>query len=269
MIAAMTLDRTIPRSDPSPAQLFSMDGRVALVTGASSGLGARFAQVLDHAGATVVAVARRLDRLQALEADGQHIHGLACDVGDRAQVTALIDAVVRDHGQIDVVVNNAGTSDTAPALKQDEDEFEQVLGINLVAPYRISTHAAKAMVAAGRPGAIVNIASILGLRGSAIATQTGYAASKGGVESLTRSLAAQWARYGIRVNALAPGWFETEMTADMFASEQATKWVAQRTPLGRQGREGELDGALLLLASEAGSFITGETIVVDGGWTAV
>ena len=262
----MTYDNgmTTPETDR-----FSLTGRVALVTGASSGLGARFARCLDGAGATVVAAARRLDRLGAVAASGERIHARACDVGDGEQLKALIASIVDEHGSLDVVVNNAGTADTNSALRQDDDEFVHVLGINLVAPYLISKYAAQAMVAAGRPGSIVNIASILGRRGSNVATQTGYSASKGGIEALTRSLAAQWARRGIRVNALAPGWFQTEMTAGMFADEQATAWVSQRTPLGRRGEEGELDGPLLLLASDAGSYITGQTLIVDGGWCAV
>ena len=252
-----------------PTDLFSLAGRVALVTGASSGLGARFARILDEAGATVVATARRLGKLEALAASGGRIHARTCDVGEVEQVRALIEAIVDEFGALDVVVNNAGTADTNSALRQDDDEFAHVLGINLVAPYLISKHAARAMVAGERPGSIINIASILGLRGSNVATQTGYSASKGGIEAMTRSLAAQWANRGIRVNALAPGWFATEMTAEMFASEQATQWVSRRTPLGRRGQEGELDGPLLLLASDAGSYMTGQTLIVDGGWCAV
>jgi NAD(P)-dependent dehydrogenase (short-subunit alcohol dehydrogenase family) len=254
---------------PLPTDLFSLTGRVALVTGASSGLGARFARCLDGAGATVIAAARREDRLEQLAAAGRRIQARACDVGEPERIRELISEIVQQHGQIDIVVNNAGTSDSDNALRQDDDEFARVLGINLVAPYLISKYAAQAMVAAKRPGSIINIASILGLRGSSVATQTGYSASKGGIEAMTRSLAAQWAKRAIRVNALAPGWFATEMTADMFANEQATQWVVGRTPLGRHGEEGELDGPLLLLASDAGSYITGQTLIVDGGWCAV
>jgi NAD(P)-dependent dehydrogenase (short-subunit alcohol dehydrogenase family) len=257
------------RSVSQADALFRLDGRVAIVTGASSGLGVRFARVLHEAGATVIAAARRVDRLEQLAGECDRVMAHACDVADPAHVQELITAAIERHGQIDIVVNNAGTSDTADALAQDDDEFGRVLAVNLIAPYMISRAAARAMLESGRPGSIVNVASILGLRGSAVAGQTGYAASKGGVVNLTRSLAAQWAKHGIRVNAIAPGWFETEMTADMFASEATVKWAARRAPMGRTGRAGELDGPLLFLAGDASSFMTGQTMVVDGGWCAV
>lgn len=254
---------------PNPDSLFRLDDRVAVVTGASSGLGARFARVLHGAGATVVATARRVDRLDRLAAEHERITPHACDVADARQIDGLIEAILRRHGRIDIVINNAGTSDTADALHQDDDEFVQVLAVNLIAPYLVSKHAARAMIAAGQPGSIVNVASILGLLGSEVAMQSGYAASKGGVVNLTRSLAAQWAGHGIRVNALAPGWFESEMTAAMFANEGALKWAVRRTPMGRTGRPDELDGALLFLAGDASRFMTGQTLTIDGGWTAV
>jgi NAD(P)-dependent dehydrogenase (short-subunit alcohol dehydrogenase family) len=257
------------RSVSQADALFRLDGRVAIVTGASSGLGARFARVLHEAGATVIAAARRIDRLEQLASECDRVMAHACDVADHADVQRLVTAAIERHGQIDIVVNNAGASDSADALAQDDDEFGRVLAVNLIAPYLISRAAARAMVESGHPGSIVNIASILGLRGSAVAGQTGYAASKGGVVNLTRSLAAQWAKHGIRVNAIAPGWFETEMTADMFASEATAKWAARRAPMGRIGRAGELDGPLLFLAGDASSFMTGQTVVVDGGWCAV
>jgi NAD(P)-dependent dehydrogenase (short-subunit alcohol dehydrogenase family) len=250
-------------------ELFRLDGRVALVTGASSGLGARFAQVLHAAGATVAVAARRINRLEQLAAEHERVSAHQCDVSNATEIESLIESVVALHDRVDVIVNNAGTSDTASALHQDDDEFEHVLTVNLLAPYLVAKRAAHTMVDSGRAGSIINVASILGLRGSPVATQTGYAASKGGVVSLTRSLAAQWAPHGIRVNALAPGWFETEMTADMFSSEGPTKWAARRSLLGRIGQAHELDGAILFLASDASSFMTGQTLVVDGGWCAV
>jgi len=247
---------------------FRLDGRVAVVTGASSGLGARFARVLHAAGAAVAVSARRAERLEELVAGRQRMSAHPGDVGVPEQVDELVRNVLGLYGRIDVVVNNAGTSDAADALRQEDGDFERVLGVNLAAPYRVSRQAARAMIERELPCTIVNVASILGLRGSAVAAQAGYAASKGGLVNLTRSLAAQWAPHGIRVNALAPGWFHSEMTADMFDDPAALKWATRRTPLGRVGREDELDGALLFLASDASSFVTGHTLVVDGGWCA-
>ena len=160
--------------------------------------------------------------------------------------------------------------DLHPAEEEPLEEFRRVIDVNLVAPFALSQHAARAMLDGSRGGAIVNVASILGLVGVGQIPQAGYAASKGGLVNLTRELSAQWSRKGIRVNALAPGWFESEMTADMFSEEgKGRAWVSRRAPLGRHGREGELDGALLFLASDASTYVTGHVLAVDGGWTAI
>ena len=265
----MAPERNSPTVAVDPLARFRLDGKVAIVTGASAGLGARFARVLSAAGADVALVARRAERLERLARELAGALPLACDLQVPADLDRAVDATLERYGHVDVLVNNAGAVDVIPALEEPLERFREVLGINLVAPFALAQRAARAMVDRGEGGTIVNVASILGLVGVGQIPQAGYAASKGGVVNLTRELAAQWARHGVRVNALAPGWFESEMTEHMFAEESGHKWVARRAPLGRHGREGELDGALLFLASDASSYVTGQVLAVDGGWTAV
>jgi NAD(P)-dependent dehydrogenase (short-subunit alcohol dehydrogenase family) len=253
-----------------PLAAFRLDGKVAIVTGASSGLGARFAKVLDSAGAKVVLVARRLERLEALAGDlANDALPVKADLQQTDQLDAVVEQTVEKYGRVDVLVNNAGMVDAEPAIDESLDLFTDVVKVNLIAPFALAQRAAKAMLDGDEGGAIVNVASILGLRGVGQIPQAGYAASKGGIVNLTRELGAQWARKGIRVNAIAPGWFESEMTSDMFSEESGHKWVARRAPMGRHGKEGELDGALLYLASDASSYVTGQILAVDGGWTSV
>jgi NAD(P)-dependent dehydrogenase (short-subunit alcohol dehydrogenase family) len=257
-----------------PLAAFRIDGKVAIVTGASSGLGARFARVLDAAGAKVVLVARRRERLEELASELEHdALPVAQDLSKVDEVGSVVERALERFGRLDLLVNNAGMVDVHPAEKEPLDEFRRVIDVNLVAPFALAQHAARAMLDGGDRaggGAIVNVASVLGLVGVGQIPQAGYAASKGGIVNLTRELSAQWSRKGIRVNAIAPGWFESEMTADMFSEEgRGRDWVARRAPLGRHGREGELDGALLFLASDASSYVTGHVLAVDGGWTSI
>jgi NAD(P)-dependent dehydrogenase (short-subunit alcohol dehydrogenase family) len=247
--------------------LFRLDGRVAVVTGASSGLGHRFARVLDAAGATVVVAARRVERLDALAAELDRGVVVGCDVSDGADRERLIEAAIGITGTIDVLVNNAGVGQPIPAEDEPVDHFAHVLDVNVNAVFALCQLAGRQMIEQGH-GSIINVASILGLVASAPIKQASYTASKGAVVNLTRELAVQWARKGVRVNALAPGWFESEMTTEMFTDEASIAFLRREAPMARGGEEGELDGALLFLAGDASSYVTGHTLTVDGGWTA-
>ena len=250
--------------------VFELVGRVAIVTGASSGLGERFARVLNAAGARVVLAARRTDRLDSLASELTDALVVECDLSQAGQAEMLVAAAMERYQQIDVLINNAGVNNAALAIDESLDDFRHEIEVNLIAPFELSRLAARTMIAAERTGSIINIASIFGLVGVGQIPDAGYAASKGGLINMTRELAAQWARKGVRVNAIAPGWFRSEMTDDlMFSDENSMKWLRQHTPMGRAGDEHELDGALLFLASKASSYVTGIVIPVDGGWTAI
>jgi len=247
---------------------FRLDGRTAVVTGASGGLGERFARVLHAAGATVVAGARRTGRLDALAADcGERMIPMTCDVTDAESCRRLIDRAVAEGDRLDLLVNNAGLGEPMPAEEESMDHFRRVVDVNLHGLFQLCQLAFLPMLEGGG-GSIVNIASMLGLVGSAPIKQASYCASKGAVVNLTRELGCQWARKGIRVNAIAPGWFPSEMTADMWTDAGSEAFVARNTPMARPGRPDELDGALLFLAGDASTYVTGQTVVVDGGWTS-
>jgi NAD(P)-dependent dehydrogenase (short-subunit alcohol dehydrogenase family) len=268
-VAFNTLLAVRPPPDPDldPLGRFRLDDKVVIVTGASSGLGTRFAQVLDAAGAHVVITARRAERLDALAADLTDSLVIAADLAVPGAVDALVAAAIERFGHVDVVVNNAGASDDIPALDFPVDRFREIVEVNLVAPFALAQAAAREMIASGRGGSIVNIASQYGLVG-VNAGIVAYAASKGGLVNLTRHLAVEWARAGVRVNAIAPGYFRTEMTNDVFDDDKTEAWLRRTAPIGRGGEAHELDGALLYLASDASSYTTGAIVAVDGGWTA-
>ncbi|MBV8281414.1 MAG: SDR family oxidoreductase [Candidatus Eremiobacteraeota bacterium] len=246
---------------------FRLDDRVAVVTGASSGLGARFARVLSAAGAKLVLAARRKDRLEALARELGDALPVACDVTDEAQVSHLFDAAMKRYGQIDILVNGAGDADPYAAEEEPLKAFADIIALNLTAAFSVAQHAARPMLARGR-GSIINMASVLGLVGGGLRAVPGYAASKGGLVNLTRELALEWAGRGVRVNALAPAYFESELTAGIFANKKALEVIGRMTPMGRPGLSHELDGPLLFLASDASSYVTGQILAVDGGYLA-
>lgn len=257
---------------PPVTRLFDLSSRVAVVTGASSGLGVAFAEGLGAAGARVMITARRIERLESvkarLESQGIEVHAVACDVAKDADVERLRDETLERFGQVDILVNNAGVGGSFPAESEPVAHFRQVVAVNLNAVFSCSQAFGKVMLERGS-GSIVNVSSMLGLVASGQIPQASYAAAKGAVVNLTRELGAQWARRGVRVNALAPGFFPSEMTGEMLSDDRTLAWIKKRLPIGRTGEPTELLGALLLLASDAGSYIIGQTLVVDGGWTII
>lgn len=245
---------------------FALEGKVAVVTGASSGLGHHFASVLAAAGCRVALLARRLDRLDELAQDivakGGSALPLAVDVTDREAVQLAFDNIEKELGAVSILVNNAGIGLPGSFLQESAEQTTRVLELNQHAVWQVAQIAARQMVDAGQGGSIINIASILGLR--VMPGTASYAVSKAAVIQMTKSIALELARYGIRANAIAPGYFSTEMNDDFLASDEGKK-ILQRAPMRRAGEYSELDGALLLLASTRGSFMTGTVIPVDGG----
>ena len=246
--------------------MFSLQGQTAMVSGASSGLGRHLARVLARAGAAVVVAARRKDRLESLVAEiaksGGRAAAVAMDVTDVASIAAGFDAAEKAFGTVTVLVNNAGTVVRKGSLDTTPADWDAVMNVNLKGAFFVATEAARRMISAKTGGAIVTTASIAGIRpAGGIAA---YAGSKAAIEHLTRTMAQEWARFGIRANAIAPGYFITDLNREFLQSE-AGEAIKKRIPLRRFGTDGDLDGALLLLASDAGRFMTGTTVVVDGG----
>ncbi|OBI75673.1 SDR family NAD(P)-dependent oxidoreductase [Mycobacterium sp. E740] len=246
---------------------FRLDGKVVIITGASSGLGVSFAEACAEAGADVVLAARRVEKLdrtaELVTAAGRRALSVQTDVADPDQCAALVDAAMQEFGRVDVLVNNAGVGTAVPAVRETPEQFRAVIDVNLNGSYWAAQACARVM----QPGSsIINVSSVLALTTAGL-PQAAYSASKAAVLGLTRDLAQQWSgRKGIRVNALAPGFFESEMT-DEYAPGYLDRTIASRVVVGRVGAPHELSGTVVWLASEASGYVTGQTIVVDGGVT--
>lgn len=263
----MTKERGIMMS-----QLFSLKGKIALVTGASSGLGIQFAKALAAQGADVVISARRVDRLEQVKKEieemGAECLAIQCDVLKNDEIVAMVAEIKARFGRIDILVNNAGVGKAIPADEQTDEEWKSMIDINLNAVYFVAREVGKVMIEQ-QYGKIINIGSIhstVGMMGSPL---TAYCASKGAVEMLTKSLANEWAAYNITVNAIGPAYFQSEMTAGVINDENFLVAVKAYCPMGRVGRPGELDGALIYFASDASSYTTGQLLSIDGGWTTI
>lgn len=252
--------------------LFDLGGRTAIVTGGGKGIGRQMAQGLAEAGANVVVCARQAERCEAAAAEleplGVRALGLRCDVRDSEQVQAVVDRTVADLGAVDILVNNAGTVWGASPEDMPLEGWNKVVDVNLTGVFLFAQAAGRAMIQRGAGGVIVNIASVAGLRGGPpeIMNTIVYNATKGGVIAFTRDLACKWARHGIRVNAIAPGWFPSDMAN--FVLEQHAEELTSRIPLGRFGGPEDLKGVVVFLASPAAAYVTGHTLVVDGGQSA-
>lgn len=251
---------------------FRLNGKAGIVTGVSSGLGISFATALAEAGADLVVCARREDKLRAnadqiSKATGRIVYPVAADVTKEEDIARVVAAAEARFGRLDIVVNNAGIANVKPTVDMTGKEWLDVTNVDLNGTFYMARDAAKSMIKNKIKGSIINVASIYGIFGDVIPAAS-YYASKGAVVNLTRALAVEWVQYGIRVNAIAPGFFPSEMTAGVQQDQPTLQHITSRTPMGRLGNADELKGALVLLASDAGSYITGHILNVDGGWDA-
>jgi NAD(P)-dependent dehydrogenase (short-subunit alcohol dehydrogenase family) len=252
--------------------LFDLTGKVAIVTGAGAVLGVTFSTALAEAGAAVVCADINGETAEKTAADltgkGFKAVGVAANVANEAEVETMVQTAVDSFGGVDILVNNAGIAAVGPAEETTLEDWQRVVDVNLTGVFLCAKAAGKAMMETSRGGRIINIASILGAVGSEPVPAASYAATKGAVVNLTRDLAIHWAPHNIRVNAIGPAYFPSEMTARLMADPAMLAAVEQRTPMGRVGRPEELKGPIVFLASDASSYVTGQTLYVDGGWTA-
>ena len=251
---------------------YDLDGRAAIVTGASSGLGVQMAEALGRHGARVALFARRAERLsevqQQLAAKGIDAVDYVVDVTEEEQIRDMVEEVVFDFGRLDILVNNAGVAAVEPTEVHTLADWQRTIATNLTGVFLLSKHAGQHMIKR-KYGRVINISSIYGGVGNTYLPASSYHASKGAVNTFTRAVAAEWAKHNITVNAIAPGFFASEMTDGILEQEGFREYLNSHCPMGRIGRPGELDGALLLFASDASSYITGQVLYVDGGWFSV
>lgn len=252
--------------------IFSLQGKVALVTGASSGLGVQFAKALARQGAKMAILARRREKLEKVAAElknmGAECLTVTCDVTDTSQVKQAVADIVAHFGRIDILANNAGTSEIAPAESMTDESWKKVINVNLTAVFIVAREVGQQMIVQ-KYGKIINTSSMFGLVANTAFPVANYHAAKSGVVGLTKALAAEWAKHNITVNAIGPGFFESEMTQSAINTPEFTQYVQISCPAKRIGKTGELDGAMIFLASDASSYVTGQIICVDGGWTAI
>lgn len=254
--------------------MFDLSGQVAVVTGASSGLGLQMSHGLAEHGAEIVMLARRKEKLEAAAAEvaerwGVPTHPVICDVTDLDQIRAAVETCKQWCNDIDILVNNAGAGGVVPALDMTDEQWDWDIAVDLTGVFRVIREFGREMVTTGKYGRIINIASMYGLVGNLAAPASAYHAAKGGVVNLTRALAAEWAPHGVTVNCLCPGYFETELTSDTLATPDFQEHMDRTIPLRRHGKTGELNSACVFLAAKESSYITGQVIAVDGGYTCV
>ena len=255
-------------------QYFDLKGRVALVTGCSGGLGVQMAKALANQGATIVPIARRLDKLKEVANEisdefGVETYPIQCDITDTDRVNAVVDEIMEKFGRIDILINNAGTGAVAPAEDITDDQFNNEMQIDLFGTFKVARAVAKKAMIPAKYGRIINIASMYGLVGNKVAGSAPYHAAKGGVVNLTRALASEWGKYDITVNAICPGYFYTPLTKETLDSDFFQANARTMIPMERYGSEGELDTAAVFLSSPSSSYVTGIMVPVDGGYTCM